>query len=443
MNEAIASWFHSCQTADQVREIITCRPAPLAALSELEPRLAAELLSQALRGSFIPNTFTIEFIQEMVARAALHARTLFSSEKEYVRRIYDPLAVDAMPVCFTGLAGVGKSQTIAALRKVLPGPRDVSCDHLHGDLSLKSHWYASARGTANGKALLREFVQVPFSRVSAAELLIECRRRANRDGISLVILDEMQYINKGLGTAKVTDILLNMAGIGPPMIYVCNYSLGHKLFERNSEDQQRLLTDPKIMLPDEPGSSDWKAFIDECVRVGNGAIGATQGDLALEIYRRTFGIKRLAVELLKQAYIECRNAGRHAVSLQDIAQAYCSAAYTSSAKQVEQLQRLALGGRVSKQHLHLRCPFVLPAAFTSNVVKFARAERQERVNQKVFDSSLTASERAVKKQIDASTNPKPRPGNRTRQPKIDRLTEQEQAKAFFALVDAEKKPKPK
>ena len=149
-----------------------------------------------------------------------------------------------------------------------------------------------------------------------------------------------------------------MAGIGPPMVYVCNYSLGHKLFERNNEDQQRLLTDPRIMLPDEPGSSDWKAFIDECVRVGNGAIRGNQGELAREIYRCTFGIKRLAVELLKQAYIECRSAGRHAASLQDIGHAYRSAAYTSSAKQVEHLQKLALGGRVSKQHPDLRLSLI-------------------------------------------------------------------------------------
>lgn len=64
------------------------------------------------------------------------------------------------------------------------------------------------------------------------------------------------------------------------------------------------------MLPDEPGSSDWKAFFDECVRVGNAAICGNQGDLAREIYRCTFGIKRLAVELLKQAYIVCRSAAR-------------------------------------------------------------------------------------------------------------------------------------
>lgn len=443
MNEAIASWFDGCQTADQARQIITRRPEPLESLYEIEPRLAAEVLSQALRESFIPNAFTIEFIQEMVGRAALHARALFSSEREYARGLYEAPAVDAVPVCFTGLAGVGKSQTIAALRKVLPGPVDLSCDHFQGELPLRSHWYASARGTTNAKALLREFVELPLSRLTVAELLSECRRRANRDGVSLVILDEMQYIQKGLGAAKVTDILLNMAGIGPPMVYVCNYSLGHKLFERNNEDQQRLLTDPRIMLPDEPGSSDWKAFIDECVRVGNGAIRGNQGELAREIYRCTFGIKRLAVELLKQAYIECRSAGRHAASLQDIGHAYRSAAYTSSAKQVEHLQKLALGGRVSKQHPDLRCPFDLPAAFTSNVVKFARAERQDRVTQKVFDSSLTASERSVKKQLDASANALQKPTARPRRTPVEELSEEEQAKAFFALMEDDKDPKPK
>jgi hypothetical protein len=58
----------------------------------------------------------------------------------------------------------------------------------------------------------------------------------------------------GLGASKVTDILLTMAAIGPPMIFVSNYSLVHKLLRRNNEDKQRLLSESRIMLSDEPES---------------------------------------------------------------------------------------------------------------------------------------------------------------------------------------------
>lgn len=443
MSKVIEDRFKNCCLSPElIRSQITVRPDALNDLGALDPRLAAELLAQALKQIFIPSGFTIDFIHEMVGRAALHSRTLFSSEVEYARRIYDPQESEVIPVCLTGLAGVGKSQTIAALRKILPGPVNFTCDHYHGSVLLVSHWYASARGKASGKGLLSDFVLGGGQRSNVAQLLIECRRRANRDGVSLVVLEETQHINTGLGAAKVTDILLSMAAIGPPMIYVSNYSLVHKLLRRNSEDKQRLLSDPRIMLPDEPGSTDWKAYIDECIRVSNGSIGVSRNDLASEIYRCTFGIKRLAVTLLKQAYVECRIAGRRAVNLFDITQAYRSAAYTISANEVEQLHALAVGNRMAKAPLDLQCPFELPATYKSNVVQFARNERQDRVNAKVFDSALTASERAAKKQLDASIKAEPKPAKRSRRPPVEKLTEQEQEIAFFAYINAEKGPNP-
>ncbi|UVM05097.1 transposase [Pseudomonas laurylsulfatiphila] len=445
MNEIIEKRFNCCLEFEQIMAQVTVRPEPVTDLSAIDSRMAGELLAQALKQIFIPNEFTIAFIHEMVGRAALHSRLLFPSEVQYASRIYDPPDTEVIPVCLTGLAGVGKSQTITALRKVLPAPVDFTCNHYHGSVSLVSHWYASARGKASGKGLLADFItggKVP-THINVAELLIQCRRRANRDGVSLVLLEETQHINTGLGAAKVTDILLTMAAIGPPMIFVSNYSLVHKLLRRNSEDKQRLLSDPRIMLPDEPGSSDWKAYIDECVRVSNGSICVGRDDLAAEIYRCTFGIKRLAVQLLKQAYIECRNSGRRVVGLADITCAYRSAAYTTSANEVEELKALALSNRKSRTHLDLQCPFELPATVKSNVVQFARTERQNRVSAKMFDSALTEGERAAKKQLEASMKGESLPAKPSRRPPVIKATEEEQAKAFFDYIDAGKgSPKP-
>ncbi len=56
----------------------------------------------------------------------------------------------------------------------------------------------------------------------------------------------------------VTDILLTLARIGLPMIYLANYSLLHKLMGRNQEDTQRLLIQPRVMQPDDPAGPDWR-----------------------------------------------------------------------------------------------------------------------------------------------------------------------------------------
>ncbi|VVN98439.1 transposase [Pseudomonas fluorescens] len=447
MNHSIETRFDGCLDAKKIRGLITVRPEPVGFLSAMDSVIAAESLADVLMKIFLPNEFCLGFIKEMAGRASLHSSKLFTTETEYVSKIYNPPEVEVSPVCLTGLAGVGKSQTIAALRKILPPPMDFTCDHYHGAVKLISHWYASARGKAGGKQLLTDFVLgsgEPGGRWNLSKLLVESRRRANRDGISLVVLEETQHINTGLGASKVTDILLTMAAIGPPMIFVSNYSLVHKLLRRNSEDKQRLLSEPRIMLPDEPESQDWKDYVAECVRVSGGHIRVDIDDLAAELYRSTFGIKRLAVQLLKLAYIECRNAGREYVILCDISRAYRSSGYSSNSKEVEELHFQALQPRSTGRHLDLRCPFDLPIEMKSNVVKFARADRDNRVIAKVFDSALNENERSAMKHIDLTPGDVSRPSKPVRRPPVPKATDDESARDFQKYIDSMSLPsKPK
>lgn len=447
MNKLISDRFNGCMDIKEIRERITVRPEPVGLLSAIDPLIGAESLADKLMQIYLPNEFSLNFIKEMAGRASLHSNKIFSSEVEYISKIYNPPEVEVLPVCLTGLAGVGKSQTVAALRKVMPPPMDFYCDHYEGALELISYWYASARGKAGGKQLLIDFVlgrEESGRGWNLAKLLVECRRRANRDGVSLVMLEETQHINTGLGAAKITDILLTLAAIGPPVIFVSNYSLVHKLLRRNSEDKQRLLSEPRIMLPDHPEGQDWKDYVSECIRVSSGHIQIGIDDLADELYRSTFGIKRLAVQVLKLAYVECRKAGRESVTLADVSQAYRSSAYSSNSKEVEELQLQAIHSRTTGTRLDLRCPFDLPADINSKVVKFARAERDSRVNAKVFDSALNEKERSAKQHLDLSLGDVSLPTKPARRPPAPKMSDEEMARAFHELVDSIKplsKPK--
>jgi len=396
MNNSVLSRFDGCSNLDRIRAIVTVRPKPLAGLSLMHSHIAAETIFYALKEIFIPNDFSLEFIKEMVDMAQLHSKRMFGTEESYVDKIYNPPEAEVTPVCLTGLAGIGKSQTIAALMKVMPEPTDSPYDHFNGPLSIRSYWHASARGKGTGKQMLSGFLGGDAARgPTAASLLNDCRRQANMYVISLIILDETQHVSTGQGAAKVTDILLTLTAIGPPMVYACNYSLGHKLKKRNSEDKQRLLADPRVMLPDEPDSHAWQDYIQECMSVCNGHLKIDAAVLAEELYRATFGIKRLVVRLLKIAYLEARSAGRFDVVLADVDQAYASTAYSVSRGEVEELHRMAIQGG-SSGRLDLLCPFDLPKQPRSNVVSFSSADRHHRVVTKVLHSSLTVQERAAK-----------------------------------------------
>lgn len=445
MNTLTDTRFSDCLDSEKIRTKVTVRPEPVSGLESLDPLIAAELLESTLKQIFIPNQFSLAFIKEMVGRASLHSQQLFSSEAQYSARVFNPPEVEVSPLCLTGLAGIGKSQTIAALRKVLPQPTELSCDLYQGTVPLLSHWYASARGKASGKVLLENFVfgDNPKLRMSTVAILLkESRRAANKHGVSLTILEEMQHISTGSGAAMVTDILLTMAAIGPPMVFVCNYSLAHKLLKRNSEDTQRLLAAPRLMLPEEPNSQDWIDYIAECLRVSNGYISADIVELAKEVYRCTFGIKRLVTLLLKLAYVECRSAGRQSVNVIDILNAYRSTTYTVSAGQVEELQYLAIGGRPKKAQLHLVCPFDVPEPMKSNVVKFTRDDRHQRVISKVFDSALTEHERAAQKSVDVLVQTDHQLSKKHRSTSLIHLSAEDQASAFFEYIDMVAPPKP-
>ncbi|VVO07996.1 transposase [Pseudomonas fluorescens] len=445
MNEAILARFDGCSDIDQIRERVTVSPAPVRALGSLNTMMGAEALADALKQIYLPNEFSLGFIKEMVDRASLYSRKLFESQTAYLSRIYNPPDVEVAPICLTGLAGIGKSQTIAALLKVLPPPIGFTCDHFEGTLQLVSYWYASARGKAGGRQLLADFVLdgQQKSSYNSAKLLIECRRRVNRDGVSMLILEETQHINKGQGASKVTDILLTMAAIGPPMIYVSNYSLVHKLLDRNSEDKQRLLSEPRVMWPEAPDGLEWRAYIAECVRVSAGHIQAPLDDLVNEIYRSTFGIKRLAVQLIKLAYIEARSSGRECIDITDITRAYRSPVYASSQIDVEELHMQILQNRTTGSRMDLRCPFEVPSVLRSNIVKFARADRDNRVINMVFHSSLNESERSAIEQIEPEASKATRLTKTPRRPRLPKASETDLANAFEQIVGSMDPAKPK
>ncbi|UPU92460.1 hypothetical protein M0766_27470 [Pseudomonas putida] len=117
MNGSLQERFIFAMDNEFVRKAITVKPDPVSSLSSAEPFLAATLLADALQQSFIPNQFSLDFIHEMVSRAFMHHCYVCPSEAEHQAKIYTPPITEVVPICLTGLAGLGKSRTIDALKK--------------------------------------------------------------------------------------------------------------------------------------------------------------------------------------------------------------------------------------------------------------------------------------------------------------------------------------
>ncbi|MFF7063599.1 AAA family ATPase [Pseudomonas sp. NPDC008258] len=397
MNPTIDSRFHSYLDIEGIRDRITVRPQPVEDLQRYR-QLGADVLFRQLKKIYLPTRFSLDFIHEMLGRASLHHSGILSDQVTYNSGIFNPPVNESFPICLTGLTGVGKSRTIQALLHALPPPIELSCSLFQGVVELNSFWYASARGKSSGKQILLDFLvasgkdRLKASRASLTELLDECRSIANRHGVSITVLDEMQFISTGAGASKVTDILINAADLGMPLIFVSNYSLINKLWERNSEDTQRLLAEPRVMLPDDPTSQYWLDYVAECIRVSGDRVNADHGEFAAELHRSTAGLKRLVIKLLKHAYMQCFIAGRDRIQMVDLHDAYRSSEYSISARLVENLQKLAIGKGSMRAHADLKCRFAVPEESKRSVVSSIDTKRAENVRNQVIDSALTPQE---------------------------------------------------
>lgn len=191
-----------------------------------------------------------------------------------------------------------------------------------------------------------------------------------------------------------------------------------------------------------PKNQDWADYVNECVRVSGDRIKVDKDEFAAELYRSTFGIKQLAVQLIKLAYIECRAAGRSRIEVEDLQTAYQSSKYTSNARDVEDLQLEAIS-RGSRKRLDLRCPFDSPVEYRLNVVNFTRADRILRVQARVFNSSATKAERSVLKHI--ALPEEKVPAKSTRGVPVPKATDEDLMRSFRQYIESPssspKKPK--
>ncbi|WP_248806894.1 ATP-binding protein [Pseudomonas sp. MWU13-2100] len=432
MIEIIRTRFEGLIDIEHIRRKVTIRPEPVGDIDQLSPMLAAHFLDMTLRKIFLPNHFSLELIAELIGKAAVHSAIRSTTEQKFVKGMYYPTPTETFPICLTGLAGVGKSATIEALLRVMPGPTEFQIDHCMAPLTAESHWYASAKGKSSGKQLLADFLGIEATtRENAASLQFRAQQQANKRGISLAVLEEMQHLTPGKGVALTTDFLLTMSGLGLPMVYVSNFSLGHKLLKRNQEDTQRLVAQPRVMWPDAPESKIWADFIDACITASDGRIRTDRDNFSHEIYRGSYGIKRAAIHLIVQAYIQARSENRTWIELGDVHKAYISSAYYAYRTDVEELERIAIGQKTKRDDL--LCPFGSPAR--SNIVQFVRRERDNRVAQAVFKGALTAEERDTHKSLKLDSDMKAQPPQRPKRKPLGKPTNDDLGNVFSDFFD--------
>jgi hypothetical protein len=231
---------------------------------------------------------------------------------------------------------------------------------------------------------------------SGKATLDSARRRAFRDGVAFLGVDEFQFATQSSdANTLVTQMLFSASHIGLPFVYATNFSLVHKLLRRPQEDRQRLLSNPKVLWPDPPESDDRIKTLELYRAINPDVLRFDAVNDSHAIYLYSAGIKRLERLLIVEGYrIARRRCGRNAkVGLKEIEEAYHSVSFTSNRRDVEDIARQSIQNSKISGRDDIWCPFDLPKPTQTNRSTPFAEKRAKRVAEAAIQDSLTKSER--------------------------------------------------
>ena len=410
---------------------------PLPNLGTLRVEVAKSTLDTALQKLFVPSVQTRMVLRELQALCRCYDSERYPDQTAFLRNIYASDAEHASyeprmrVTCLTGLPGVGKSAVISAFERIF-GIERAEVDG-HGAFELRPAWRITVKGGLGMRQLVAHLFRHPESLSSRTVLFTAIQRELCAQGVALIDLDELQFLTQGEGNALPARLLNSLARLGPPLVYVANFSLLQRLNSRPQEEKQRLLTRPLFMNPDTPDSEDWNKFLGALFRATPSFADLSPDKIGHLLWAYTFGIRRLVVSLLTEAYVAMRVRGARVVKEADVNSAYGAPAYAASRGDVEIL--LAGLEKSDRKRKDLWCP--LPhAPNTRNIGKIAKhpatEEYERRSAQAALMAAMTPAERQLGGVGERSGTQKSRP------PARPRATAEDLLEGAAALLDRTK-----
>lgn len=412
---------------DEIKRRIRVSVAPLAGLSDDAVELACRRLVNALAEVFVPTSNIATLIRNEIGRAHAHATIYYSDPATILARANsDSIKIEPyMPSCISGPAGTGKTRWRRALARALGEIGTVQLGDGHGIVPLvpfTSVLVGTQRSVSQIlRALARPEIQSGKVRISEADLPGECALWQAIVGGCLFGVDELQFLTQSKDASTlVTVVLQALLDVKTPWFYIANYSLCWKLMQRPPESTQRLLGRPLVLLPESPGSEDWREILREYQRIAPEVFAFDLVTREIELWNYCAGLKRLLVQLIELTYRYCREHGRFRIGWADVERGYLSGSYKLNCSDVEKMIAYAIQGGDLKQDL--KCPFEDDASADS-IEKYKaqlRDARHRKVVAASVDASLNVEERnriaAIKQRADGGVSAAP--GKVVRLPRV-------------------------
>lgn len=445
--------FEELLDRDELKRRITRLASPLAGLEEMPIEVAKHMLEKGMRDIYVPSEQALEIMSKLIEMALAHGIEKYPSPEIFLRGMYaDSLPLEpGFATCVTGLAGVGKSQMLRELRRVIGLGQTVDIDAHHKAFPLIPLLYVEQRaksGTAEVLRALLSLLGIPENpkKSSIDRLVRELRRRGFNAGTCLLICDEVQMASlSATANASVTHQLLTLRDTGFPFVSALNFSLLHRLKLRPSEDQQRLLSDVHVLHSPAPTSQSFIELLDQYKAVAPTAFKLDLVVHAERIHIMTAGLPRLIILLFKCAYGIARKDKALGISITHLEQAYRSTQFSQNREEVDAIERFRVNPHSivkidGKARFDLCCPF-RESASDGAEIKAARDRAERETAEKVLVSSLSAGEMKELQAYEKRENVVviPPPTLKARRPPVHRPKSGEQLLANLGALEAPQK----
>lgn len=231
------------------------------------------------------------------------------------------------------------------------------------------------------------------------------------------MLDETQFASHSPAAgARAVSWVLTFGRLPPPFLFAVNYDLLKKLLDRPDYDKDRILADPKILMPEPPRSDGMRKYLSECQVVLAEVLGFQLEEEPDLIFSFTANVRRKVARLLVLAFEAMRAAKAKAIMPEHLRAAYGSLKYSAMRGDVVAILTQSLKGAPVAGKGALWCPIATEYnILTPMANKIASASSTSDFSEFFLTQGLPKSSRRT---VVAAPNPPPiQDGQPAAQPK--------------------------
>ena len=341
--------------------------------------------------------------------AARHTRMSYRDANDFRRQINQKSGPDrhqeVFPICLTGPAGIGKSTLVQGMKRVFPQDTAILLDDKgHTHFQLVSAWYLNAVETRTPKEMLGKLIRnaghTPSGKTTS-DWHKQCRILAYKSGVSVVFLDELQFLTKSKdATARIMDVVYELANLGIPIVIVANYSLVDLLLGRPPQDRQRVLSNVVVLNHDGALSPGWQRIIDAFCAVAPEIFVLDPAEDAKALHGLTAGTPRTLAKLLEVA-LSGKRGSLPVVTMADLEIAYESTAFAIFRQDVELMNLQFATGAKAKADLW--CPVPIPMEEEAALATQASEDLEAATMTQMILNGLSPRERAIYESVKNQT----------------------------------------